>query len=197
MWSHRAAITVAAAALLAAGCGSANQNTAGGTNTGQSFQSFVSAAYKHARCMRSHGIPNYPDPKVHLSGAEHGITQELIPGMVNSKVFKAADQACKGLLPDAGHQSAAELAAQQHAHLETRLAFARCLRSHGVRDFPDPTPQGQLSVAMVQAAGVDLQAPSFLTAARACVGVTNGELTIGQIEQAIHNPNGVQSSGGG
>ncbi len=56
--------------------------------------------------------------------------------------------------------------------------------------FPDPTAQGQLTLAMIHAAGVDLQAPSLLTAAKACVGVTHGAITLAQVEQAIHHPPG-------
>jgi hypothetical protein len=33
------------------------------------------------------------------------------------------------------------------------LAFAKCLRSHGVTNFPDPTSQGQLTLEMVNAVG--------------------------------------------
>jgi len=40
------------------------------------------------------------------------------------------------------------------------LAFARCLRSHGISDFPDPDAQGQLTLQMISAAGVDLNAHS-------------------------------------
>jgi hypothetical protein len=68
------------------------------------------------------------------------------------------------------------------------LAFARCLRSHGVPKFPDPDSRGQLPLETVQAAGVDLHAPAVLTAARACVGVTHGQITMAQVEQAINHP---------
>ncbi len=59
--------------------------------------------------------------------------------------------------------------------------------SHGVADFPDPSAQGKLSLQMISAAGVDLRAPSFLTAARACVGVTHGVISMAAVEQAINH----------
>jgi hypothetical protein len=55
-------------------------------------------------------------------------------------------------------------------------------------DFPDPNAQGQLTLQMIGAAGVDLKAPSFLTAAKACVGVTHGQITLGLVAQAINGP---------
>ncbi len=54
-------------------------------------------------------------------------------------------------------------------------------------DFPDPTTQGQLTLETIRAAGVDLQAPSFLTAAKVCVSATHGAITLAQVEQAIHH----------
>ncbi len=66
------------------------------------------------------------------------------------------------------------------------LAFARCLRAHGLTNFPDPTSQGQLNPAMIQSAGVDLHAANVLPAARACVGVTNGTITMADVYRAIN-----------
>ena len=46
-----------------------------------------------AQCMRTHGIPDFPDPS-----ANGGFT---IPSSVdqNSSLFEAADRACKNFLP--------------------------------------------------------------------------------------------------
>ena len=67
-WIRRAraaaAITaMAAAALLAAACGGSPSSTgAGGSpNAGGSANSTSAVAY--ASCMRSHGVPDYPDPR--------------------------------------------------------------------------------------------------------------------------------------
>jgi hypothetical protein len=62
------------------------------------------------------------------------------------------------------------------------------LRSHGISDFPDPNVQGQLTLQMIRAAGVDLHAPSLLSAAKACVGVTHGAITIAAVVRAINGP---------
>lgn len=100
--------------------------------------------------------------------------------------FAAASRACRGILPAPGAGNPVALAAVQQARKKDLLAFARCLRIHGVPNFPDPTAQGQLTLEMVHSAGVDLQAPSVLPAARACVGVTHGAITWADVERAVN-----------
>jgi hypothetical protein len=50
---------------------------------------------KWVACLRSHGAPDMPDPQVNAQGVEfHGP-----PGGPNAPQFKAAQQACRKLLP--------------------------------------------------------------------------------------------------
>ena len=59
------------------------------------IQRMRDAALKYARCMRSHGV-DFPDPKF-KSG---GMMQFGGPGLnPNDPSFKAADKACRGLMP--------------------------------------------------------------------------------------------------
>jgi hypothetical protein len=64
----------------------------------------------------------------------------------NSTQYKSADHACKSLLPNGGVESSGELT-QRRASL---LAFAACMRKHGIPNFPDPDGQGQFPSSMVQ-----------------------------------------------
>jgi hypothetical protein len=66
------------------------------------------------------------------------------------------------------------------------LAFASCLRAHGLTTFPDPNPQGQITGEMITAAGIDLHAPGVLTVAKGCIGVTHGAITLAMVERAIN-----------
>lgn len=187
----------AGAALLLAGCGSANKDNATTSGKSPSPQSFVADAYRFSACMRSHGVPSFPDPHVVVNApGKQAIGIHPLPqSIASSPQFKAAQEACKGIMP-APENGAKEHAEQGRARAQYLLAFAQCLRSHGVQGFPDPTAQGQLTLEMLRAAGVDLQAPSFLSAAQACVGVTHGAITLAQVEQAIHHPSSSESSGG-
>ncbi|MBV9382841.1 MAG: hypothetical protein JO242_19535 [Streptosporangiaceae bacterium] len=55
------------------------------------------AALKYSSCMRSHGVPNFPDPQPNggfMIGANNGIDP-------NSPQFQSAQQACQKYLPGA------------------------------------------------------------------------------------------------
>ncbi|HWE08432.1 MAG TPA: hypothetical protein VG325_03705 [Solirubrobacteraceae bacterium] len=165
----------------AAGCGSSTPPSA---TTGSSARASTpgAAAFAFSHCMREHGVPNFPDPKVTTSPGQESV-RVAMPAPRSSQA-KAAMQACSHLLP--GPQNASP--AGQRAREQALLAFARCLRGHGIVNFPDPDNQGQLSLQTITAAGVDLHAPGFLTAARSCVGVTHGAITGADVERAINGP---------
>ena len=83
-----------------------------------------------ARCMRQHGI-NLPDPKFDAWG--HSQQQLPSGAQTKSPKFKAADQACQKYLPNGGASEKPNPQEQQQM-----LQFARCMRQHGIADFPDP-----------------------------------------------------------
>lgn len=170
----------AALGLLASGCGSSSPHSSA-TNTKP--QGPVAQAFAYARCMRAHGVASFPDPKVSTSAGGKSVAIRAVGA--NTPQFSAAQSACKGLLP--GPAVANGSPAQQQAQTRALLAFARCLRTHGVPHFPDPDSHGQLTMQMLSAAGVDLHAPQVVPAARACVGVTHGAITMAQVQQAINH----------
>ena len=81
-----------------------------------------------ARCMRSHGVPNFPDPQ---SG--HGL---VIPNSINvqAPAFVSAQRDCNRAIIVAG---AGSVPSESRKLSELRLA--RCIRRHGLPSFPDPT----------------------------------------------------------
>ena len=70
------------------------------------------------------------------------------------------------------------------------LSFARCMRGHGVTRFPDPTAQGQLTVEMVQAQGIDVHSPAILRVVQTCLPASHGMLTPAKIREALNHANG-------
>jgi hypothetical protein len=183
-------VAAAAFALLAAGCGGgastagvasvATSTTAGTTTTPQNGLAAFSA------CMRSHGVANFPDPdgsgeipKIHVVAA----------AQANPHKFNAAQTACIHLVPS-GSLGRQETAQQKRVQLADELSFAKCMRSRGVARFPDPTAQGQLSVEMVQAQGIDVHAPAVLHVVQACLPASHGALTAAKVEQALHDAGG-------
>jgi hypothetical protein len=168
-------------APVAAGCGSNKQTTSTGA---ASSSNPAAAAYAYARCMRNHGVPNFPDPKVSVSPGHASVGFAVSPAQTGSPKFKSADKACSRILP--APPSPAQQQTQQRAHKQMLLAFAQCIRAKGIHDFPDPNAQGQLPLPSVAAAGVDIHSRQFLDAATSCVGVTHGEITAAQIRAGVN-----------
>ena len=79
-------------------------------------------------CMRSHGVPAFPDPD--SSGTIH------VPSSIDDRLptVRAAYRACRSLAPSEGSITGQGDVMRQ----DQLLAFAKCMRSHGVPAFPDP-----------------------------------------------------------
>ena len=149
---------VAALALLAAGCG-------GSSPAAVPQRGLV----EYADCVRSHGVPPFPDPV-----AGQGIPKDKIP--VGNPRLAAASNACHRVMPVDG-LGPQTTAAQTRQRVTAEVAFAGCLRSHGFPTFPDPTNGGQLSRATIARAGINIQQPAVLRAADTCTSVTHGVIT--------------------
>jgi hypothetical protein len=131
-----------APALLAACSGSPSSAAAGGPPTTAGPASSQAVAYSH--CMRSHGVPDFPDP-----ASNGGIPKTSAQALgVSSSSFQAAQGACEQLLPSAtSFQQQAQQCLQAgdcpQALVQQMLTadrrFAGCMRSHGVPNWPDPT----------------------------------------------------------
>jgi hypothetical protein len=132
-----------------------------GQTTSQSGSTQTRAA-AYSSCMRSHGVPSFPDPdskgrlyfKVTKGGA-------LDP---SSPQFQAAMQACKSLAPSQNTTATNPQFASQ------ALKFAACMRSHGVPKFPDPkTSNGGFMIT-----GINPNSPQFQAAMQACRSLMPG-----------------------
>lgn len=174
-----AAAAITGVAMLAAGCGGSSPKTTGSSASSNSSGNFVTQAYRYAACMRDHGASNFPDPHVSESNGSTQISMMAVGG--KSPQFRAANNACRSILPA---PSGGDTAAQRQKREQAEFAFAHCLREHGINGFPDPGANGQLSLAMIRAAGIDLTSPQVRAAALACVPVTNGAITRAEVLQA-------------
>jgi hypothetical protein len=137
------AIIAAAALALAAACSSnPSSSTDSPPRAGGSAASPSAIAY--SSCMRSHGVPNFPDP---ASGGILPKTDAQRLG-VSEPQLQAAQRACLHQLPNADslQQQAQQcfLAGNCPQALVQQIltagrGFARCMRSHGVPNWPDPS----------------------------------------------------------
>jgi hypothetical protein len=140
---RRSRATLAALALIAMGAlisacgstapastgsGSSDSSGGGGGPTATAHERGV----KFAKCMRSNGVSEFPDP-----GASGKLTVDAIANGssldTSTPAFKQAISACKNLEP-AGFMGSRRSSQQQ----DTALKFAQCIRANGVPDFPDP-----------------------------------------------------------
>jgi hypothetical protein len=144
--------TVACSSSSTSGSGpSAGSSQAGGSTTYQKDLAY-------AQCMRSHGVPKFPDPT--SSGAF------VNTGQFNSdsSQFHSADATCRHLLPAGGQLSQS----QEQQRLSQLLKLAQCMRSHGMPNLPDPTDRnGHVSLSL-KGTGIKPNSPQFQSAQRAC-----------------------------
>ncbi len=131
-----AIIATAGLALPAAAFGGSRSFTvAGGSSTARGLAYLRSTnaqqALAYSRCMRSHGVPSFPDPS--SNGAFPKVTPQQLG--VSSSQFQAAQNHCRYLLPNGG-SGVSQTQVQQL--MSGMLKFAQCMRSHGVSNWPDP-----------------------------------------------------------
>jgi hypothetical protein len=86
-----------------------------------------------SRCMRAHGVPNFPDPQPGASNAKSPTAQQL--GVTPARL-SAAESACQHLLPPGVNDRFPP--SEIPLLLPGMRRFSRCMRSHGVPNWPDP-----------------------------------------------------------
>jgi hypothetical protein len=177
------AVIIAAASLivLAAACGGSHRSSArpGGSSTaGRSTTSASAVAY--SACMRSQGVPHFPDPG---SGGVISKADARQLGVSNAQLH-AAQQACAHLIPPTGNDADEQQEAQcsmagncsqavVQQWMRGLLKLARCLRSHGEPNWPDPIISSQgLPHFPYDQAGIDHHSPQVLAKVQQCVQLT-------------------------
>lgn len=164
----RAAATIGVAlgvAVLAGGCGGSPGASPGAPATSAQTR----AGLALARCMRTNGVPGYPDPS-----SDGTLVKETPQQLgVGTSQFQAALSACRHLLPHGGQATPAAL---RQSWSDFR-SFAVCMRRHGAPGWPDPTrypPHPERPTFDLQAAGIDPSAPRFASGIRACLPQLHG-----------------------
>jgi hypothetical protein len=151
------ALAVTCSALAIAARGSSTKSTTTPSS------SALAAALKFAGCMRSHGVPNFPDPTSNVAPSNGAApTNDAAPSVgtvdKHSPAVQAGAKACNSIA------HSAPSAAQNVQRTGPTLKFAECMRSHGVTNFPDPTADR----AAPTVGTIDKQSPAVQAAAKAC-----------------------------
>lgn len=139
-------VAVIGVALLAAACGGPPAEQSSDRTPTNTLLAF-------ARCMRSRGVPNFPDPD------PHGDFPAFHAG-VSKQASLAANDACKHLLASSGSATPQ----QRQQKLAFGVKVAECMRKHGFPTMPDPTILGSNALPP----GIDANSPQFQTEESAC-----------------------------
>lgn len=177
------AAIIAMAGLALAACssgGSPSSSRAGGSPNASSSPSAVA----YSTCIRSHGVPNFPDPG---SGGQVPKADPQQLGVSNSQL-QTAEQACQHLIPATG--STAEQQQETQCSMADNCSqavvqqwmsglrtLAQCLRSHGEPNWPDPviSSEGGHQAGPhfpYEQAGIDHHSPQVLAKVQVCIDLT-------------------------
>jgi hypothetical protein len=168
-------------ALLASACGgspSGRPATVGATAAATQGSSSATSpgALAFSSCMRSNGVTRFPDPDPGGAIPKVGLRQLG----VSSSQFQAAENACKHLLPTGGSLQQREVQCARNDDcppallqqwLNAARKLARCMRSHGVPNFPDPSADSSGVVFNISEVGISDAAshsPRFMADLDAC-----------------------------
>jgi hypothetical protein len=118
-------------------------------------------------CLREHGLASFPDPAVATDGPAAGqaiLDKSALRGD-SPTVVSQAITACATEMANAHVFSGQSSSGMTQQELQGRLALARCIRAHGVPNFPDPNPTtGEVTAPP----GLSKTSPSILAAIKAC-----------------------------
>ena len=146
---------------LLVGCG-------GGAQHAGSPSKVLSGALGYANCMRSHGVPDFPDPngqgefqlRAIFENGHPTQGEDLVP---SSPAFQAAQRVC-GSFGSAGRQVTK---AQEDQAFQKALKAAVCMRANGVPNYPDPKLIDG-SIDQEYNGSFNPGSPAFQQAARKC-----------------------------
>ena len=170
-----------AAALLVvavAGCdgvtGSASPQAS--ASSALTDQQIAAIGRQYSQCLREHGLPRFPDPVV----TDGHLGMGPPPSGYNPKedllAHPAAHDACVSII-DRLPASAQRAPGPSAADLQKLRAYAKCVREHGVPEFPDPDNNGVFKIAGTRLAHED-PAIRLQPAEEACKQFWSGKVRI-------------------
>ena len=127
------ALGTVAALVAVSACGATGRGGSPATQAGTDG-SEAAVLREFVDCVRAHGVPDFPDGSID----SHGVVSfpDSAPRVPDSAV-----NACQVFYNRLPPQPAGSPPVPPQLFQEL-LSFARCMRSHGVPDWPDPSPNG-------------------------------------------------------
>jgi hypothetical protein len=164
---------VALAGLALAGCGGSSSASPGSPSVSPSAGGKAAdSALKFSKCMREHGVTNFPNPEIGPNGQVGLKVKAGGPGSLGAspQTMEAAQRACQhfqeGLEPKITPQEKVE-------REEAVQKFAKCMREHGI-DVHGETSGGFVRIGIhggPGSGGPNPESPAFQAAQKACQGL--------------------------
>jgi len=152
----RLLLLAAGGLVLVTACAQPGAEAAGQSQQQQTLSKLVA----YSRCMRSHGVPNFPDPST--SGGRVDLRIDPNTGVdPNSPQFRTAQQDCRKLRPGPGSMTPQQLAQFEQGELK----IVECVRAHGITNFPEPNSQGWVDLT---GTGIEADSAQVQSALNAC-----------------------------
>ena len=111
---------------------------------------------RYPDCMRSHGVPDFPDP---TANGEYILPPQID---VSSPTFKSAQPSVHEIRPRPGKDLVFVVPAP-----DARQARV-CMRAQHITNFPDPAGTPLATLQLILSSGINPQTPAFQHAAAAC-----------------------------
>lgn len=119
--------------------------------------------------MRSDGVPNFPDPAGNgsygwksFAEQSHGRTMSINGASVSAPAFRSAMAKCNRYLPQPPAPTTPQLAKVR----ALMVTWAKCMRSHGLPDFGDPTITA--NGRRIMRGNFNIGSPAYYAARTAC-----------------------------
>jgi hypothetical protein len=170
--THKLLVALAGVAALIAGvpaCSPGGGAASGGSpqssvSAGANLQQWLDLARRYAQCARDHGHPNFPDPVIDNGEVVYpgdDVSKDEAAAIAQVPECKVLDEQLSAL------RSVATRPSYSAADIQKLKDFAKCLREHGVPEWPDPKSDGSFPIT-----GTSLEAEGkskrFLDAVQVC-----------------------------
>jgi hypothetical protein len=150
------------------------------TTISSSAATQVSEALAYARCVRSKGVTNFPDPD--SVGRFNKVTLGQLE--TSNPNYTTATQSCVHLFPGINGTSPVQALLEAIANDEAK--FVRCMRSDGVPNWPNPVLVQARLIFEPRAVGIDPNLPKIAAKMQVCDSAFPA--SVGVPPGAGHNP---------
>jgi len=172
-------------AVAVAGCdgGAGRASPQASASSALTDQQIAAVGLQYSQCLRQHGLPRFPDPQVTDGHLGIGRPSAGYNPKADLMAHPAAAAACRPIL-DRLPASVKRRQAPTAADLQKLRAYAKCVREHGVPEFPDPDQDGVFKIIGTRLEHED-PAIRLLPAEAACKQFWSGPIRVDGADKGV------------